>query len=79
METIPQPSEDAVRARFDAQSWQRERENYRTACTYLGRIRDLCDAMDRYERWEQYFSGLREKYRTLRALKEEMAATGLLD
>ena len=30
------------------------------------------------EDWEQYITRLREKYRTFRALKEEMAA-GLLD
>jgi hypothetical protein len=58
---------------------QRGRENYRTACTYLGKIRDLYDGMDQYEEWIAYLSGVREKYRSLRALKEEMAAAGLLD
>ena len=58
---------------------QRGRENYRTACVYLGKIRDLYDGMDQYEAWTGYLSGLREKHRTLRTLKEEMAAAGLLD
>jgi uncharacterized Zn finger protein len=58
---------------------QRGRENYRTACRYLGTVRDLYDGMDQYEAWIAYLTGLREKYRTLRALKEEMATAGLLD
>lgn len=58
---------------------QRGRENYRIACTYLSKVRDLYDAMDQYEGWEAYLSGLREKHRALRALKEEMTTAGLLD
>ncbi|MGI8687039.1 MAG: SWIM zinc finger family protein [Thermomicrobiales bacterium] len=58
---------------------RRGRENYRTASAFLGKIRDLYDRMDQYEAWTAYLTGLREKYRTLRALKEEMAAAGLLD
>ncbi|MHB8647461.1 MAG: hypothetical protein ACYDAR_16890 [Thermomicrobiales bacterium] len=57
----------------------RHRESYRQACGYLVIVRELYDRLDEYERWEQYLSGLREKYRTLRALKEEMTAAGLLD
>lgn len=58
---------------------QRGRENYRTACTHLVTVRELYDRLDEYERWERYLTGVREKYRTLRALKEEMTAAGLLD
>jgi len=81
LETIPHLSEDAVRARFDAQSWQRgrNRESYRQACGYLVTVRELYNRLDEYERWEQYLAGIREKYRTLRALKEEIAPAGLLD
>jgi hypothetical protein len=57
----------------------RHRESYRQACGYLVTVRELYDRLDEYEGWEQYLAGLREKYRTLRALKEEMAAAGLLD
>jgi len=58
---------------------RRGRENYRTASTFLSKVRDLYDGMDQYEAWTAYLAGLREKYRTLRALKEEMATAGLLD
>jgi len=58
---------------------QRGRDNYRTACTYLGKVRDLYDGLDQYEAWTAYLTGVREKHRALRALKEEMAAAGLLD
>ncbi|MGI8854725.1 MAG: SWIM zinc finger family protein [Thermomicrobiales bacterium] len=57
----------------------RHRESYRQACGYLVTVRELYDRLDEYEGWERYLAGLREKYRTLRALKEEMAAAGLLD
>lgn len=57
----------------------RNRESYRQACGYLVTVRELYDRLDDYERWEQYLTGLREKYRTLRALKEEMATAGRLD
>lgn len=57
----------------------RNRESYRQACIYLVKVRDLYDGLDEYEQWERYLAGLREKHRTLRALKEEMAAAGLVD
>ncbi len=57
----------------------RNRESYRQACIYLIKVRDLYDGLDEYERWERYLARLREKHRPLRALKEEMAAAGLVD
>ena len=62
METILQLSEDAIRARFDAQSWQCGRQYARDG--------SIVNA---------HRQGMREKYRTLRALKEEMTTAGLLD
>lgn len=56
---------------------QRGRENYRTAAGYLARVRDLYARQGRDEEWRTEFGALRERHKSLRALKEELAAAGL--
>ncbi|HEX5506185.1 MAG TPA: SWIM zinc finger family protein [Thermomicrobiales bacterium] len=56
---------------------QRGRENYRTAAGYLARVRDLHTRQGRDEEWRTTFAALRERHKSLRALKEELAAAGL--
>jgi hypothetical protein len=56
----------------------RNRGYYRDACQYLVKVRDLYDALDEYDRWEQYLAGLRAQHVRLRALKEEMIAAELM-
>lgn len=56
---------------------QRGRENYRAAAGYLARVRDLYVRQGRDDEWRTTFAALRERHKSLRALKEELAAAGL--
>ncbi len=56
---------------------QRGRANYQIACTYLAKVRDLSERLGESEAWPRYIAGLREQNRSLRALKEELAAAKL--
>ncbi|MDQ6601923.1 MAG: hypothetical protein M3Z19_04270 [Chloroflexota bacterium] len=77
--TRPESAREIYEQHVESLIAGRQRESYRQACGYLVTVRELYDRLDEYERWERYLAGLREKYRTLRALKEEMATAGLLD
>lgn len=52
---------------------QRGRGNYQEACQLLERVRALYERLGQREQWERYIDDLRDRYRGLRALKEEMA------
>ncbi len=56
---------------------QRGRENYQTASNYLKRVRELYGRLGENEEWTKYITGLRERNKSLRALKEELAAARL--
>lgn len=56
---------------------QRGRGNYQEACNYLTRVRELYARLGESEEWTQYINHLRESNRSLRALKEELAAAKL--
>lgn len=58
---------------------QKKREAYAEAARHLARVRDLFDRTDRFDDWLAYRDDLRQRYRTLRALREEMESAGLLD
>ena len=64
---------DVVERLIDA----RGRENYQQACQHLLRMRDLQRKLGEDDVWERYLSDLRDRTRSLRALKEELAAAGL--
>lgn len=51
----------------------RGRENYRQACGYLLRTRELYRRLGLEGEWARYLTDLRERNRNLRALKEELA------
>lgn len=51
----------------------RTRENYKQAAQYLKQVRKIYDALDAKAEWIRYIAALREKYSSLRALKEELA------
>jgi uncharacterized Zn finger protein len=55
----------------------RDRKNYRTACTYLVKVRASYEKLGEGETWTSYITMLREQNRNLRALKEELAKAGL--
>jgi uncharacterized Zn finger protein len=56
---------------------QRGRENYAAASRLLERMRGLYTGLGELGAWEAYISELRERNRSLRALKEELAAARL--
>jgi uncharacterized Zn finger protein len=55
----------------------RGRENYQTACSYLNSMRTLYEKINASDQWTSYITGLRDRNRSLRALKEELASAGL--
>ncbi|MEO8953673.1 MAG: SWIM zinc finger family protein [Ktedonobacteraceae bacterium] len=57
---------------------QRNRGSYHTACTYLVKIRSLYTQLHESETWTSYLTSLRDKYSSLRALRDEMVAAGVL-
>jgi len=50
----------------------RQRKHYHEACKYLAKVRALYEKLGENQEWTSYITELRERYRTLRALKEEM-------
>ncbi|HZT99377.1 MAG TPA: VOC family protein [Ktedonobacteraceae bacterium] len=56
---------------------QKQRKYYQEACSYLVRVRALYEKIGENEKWKSYVAALREKYHTLRALREEMVNAGL--
>ncbi len=55
----------------------RGRENYQTACSYLTSMRTLYEKINASDQWTSYITGLRDRNRGLRALKEELVRAGL--
>ncbi len=56
---------------------QRNRNNYQQAAEYLDRARSLYDHLGRYEEWRAFIGDLRDRHRTLRALRDELNARKL--
>lgn len=55
----------------------RNRKGYAASASYLKRVRDLYVELKKEGEWDAYITNLKEKNRSLRALKEELAAIGL--
>lgn len=55
----------------------RQRSAYQEAATYLARIRHVFEAADRAEEWPSLIAELRQQFKNLRALREELDALGL--
>lgn len=55
----------------------RDRKNYAVAASYLKRVRDLYVELKKEGEWDAYITNLKEKNRSLRALKDELASIGL--
>jgi len=53
------------------------RANYQIACSYLVKIRALCEKLNETEQWTSYIAWLRKRHSRLVTLKEELAAAGL--
>ncbi|CCF84321.1 SWIM zinc finger family protein [Nitrolancea hollandica] len=76
-ETWPRATLEIYRQYAEGLIAQRGRENYRQACDLLRRVRRLYQRLGENETWTCYIAELREQNRTLRALKEELAAAEL--
>lgn len=76
-ETHPQAALDIYRQQAESLIEARGRDNYRQACAYLARVRDLYRQMSRESVWTGFIAGLRERHRRLSALKEELSKAGL--
>jgi hypothetical protein len=73
----PQAAIDIYRHYVDSLIGARGRPAYQQAAQLLQRVRDLYARLGEQETWDRYIAGLRDRNRTLRALKEELAAAGL--
>ena len=56
---------------------QRNRNHYQQAAEYLAHARTLYERQGRHEAWRDYIHDLRDRHRTLRALREELNAREL--
>lgn len=56
---------------------QRGRENYRTAAGYLARVQELYAREGATPAWRDFITALRERHKSLRALKEDLNARHL--
>jgi uncharacterized Zn finger protein len=77
-ETRPQAAIDIYQHVAERLIDLRGRGNYQTACGYLMRVRELYERLGKHDTWMSYVTNLRDKNRSLRALKEEMQEAGLL-
>ena len=56
---------------------QRGRDNYNRACEYLKSVRDLYHRLGQTNVWTDYIMDLRQQYKNLPALRDEMAKAKL--
>ena len=76
-ETRPREAIEIYQKHAERQIAQKQRKYYQYACEYLVKVRALYEKIGENEEWKRYIAALREKYHTLRALKEEMVNAGL--
>jgi hypothetical protein len=73
----PQDALAIYRRHAEALIGRQGRDNYRSAAGLLARMRAIYQATGEPDLWTAYIAELRERYRRLRAFKEELAAAGL--
>jgi uncharacterized Zn finger protein len=56
---------------------QRTRDSYRSACEHLRKVRALSRRLNENGAWDDYFAGLMDRCRSLRALREELESAKL--
>jgi uncharacterized Zn finger protein len=76
-ETRPEAALEIYRPAVERLITGQGRENYRQAVRLLLRMRALYQRLGQTEESDHYLADLRERFRRLRALKEELAAVGL--
>jgi hypothetical protein len=75
--TRPDAAREIYRKEAEALIASRGRDNYKEACKYLKKVRDLWRQAGDEAAWTNYVARLREQNRTLRALLEEMSRAKL--
>jgi hypothetical protein len=73
----PREAKDLYREAAEALIEQRSRESYKAACAHLRKVRTLSKRLNENGTWDKYVGGLRDRYRSLRALREELDHAGL--
>ena len=76
-ETRPREAIEIYQRHAEQQIGQKQRKYDQYACEYLVKVRALYEKIGENEGWKRYIAALREKYHTLRALKEEIAKAEL--
>jgi hypothetical protein len=76
-ESRPRAALEIYRGAAEENISARGRDNYQSACGFLKRVRALHERLGEQKEWERYIARLRDENRSLRALKEELAAAGL--
>jgi len=76
-ETYPDEAIQIYARVVEALIEQRGRENYQQAVAYLSQMKQLYQKVEREKTWEAYIVGLRTRYKSLRAFKEELERKGL--
>ena len=75
--THPHAAVGIYRQQAESMIEARGRDNYQRACTYLTRVRDIYRQLAQEPAWTDFIAQLRERYRRLPALKEELSNSGL--
>jgi len=76
-DTRPQAARDIYQREAERLIAQRGRDNYREACRLLVRTRTLYERLGETDAWARYIEALRERNRSLPALKQELAVAKL--
>jgi uncharacterized Zn finger protein len=75
--TRPREALDIYRRHAEGLIALHGRENYRSACYFLEKVRDLYHRLRESEAWTSYVTELREQHQTLRAFQEELTTAKL--
>ncbi len=76
-QTHPEEALTLYRALAEWAIARRGRENYRDAVAYLKKVRALYRRLGQGDAWKVYIAHLRQTYRRLRALQDELTKAGL--
>jgi uncharacterized Zn finger protein len=68
----PREAKELYREAAESLIEHRNRESYKSACAHLRKVRELSKRLHENGVWDEYLTGLRDRYRPLRALREEL-------
>lgn len=75
--TRPKAAREIYRKQAEGLIQQQGRQNYREACQFLKKVRELYQKLGEDAAWTDYLAGLRAQNRRLRAFQEELTAAKL--